>query len=251
MSAALNWTYFLWPKYFAHTNSIDVALTHLHLWFSCLVRILNLIPWHTEAETKFMMTSSNGNIFRDTGPLCGDSPVTGEFPSQRPVTRSFDVFFDLRLNKQLSKQSWGWWFETPSRSLWRHCNVQPFRRQHSQIHFNEKIWISLQISMKFVPKVRISNITTLFQKMAWRRPSDKPLSEPIMVSLLTHICVTRSRRVNNMKARIYLIVSHEWYNFREYLMDELIVFSVTFLFKMTNAHGRLPSRQNSIILHAE
>ena len=45
------------------------------------------------------------------------------WPSQRPVTRSFDVFFDLRLNKRLSKQSWGWWFETPSRSLWRHCNV--------------------------------------------------------------------------------------------------------------------------------
>ena len=55
--------------------------------------------------------------------LCaGNSPVTGEFPSQRPVTQSFDVFFDLRLNKRLSKQSWGWWFETPSCSLWRHRN---------------------------------------------------------------------------------------------------------------------------------
>ena len=43
--------------------------------------------------------------------------------SQRPVTRSFDVFFDLRLNKRLSKQSWGWWFETPSSPLWRHCNL--------------------------------------------------------------------------------------------------------------------------------
>ena len=41
---------------------------------------------------------------------------------QRPLTRSFDVFFDVRLNKRLSKQSWVWWFETPSRSLWRHCN---------------------------------------------------------------------------------------------------------------------------------
>ena len=52
----------------------------------------------------------------------GNSPVPGEFPSQKPVTRSFDVFFDLRLNKPLRKQSWGWWFETPSRSLWCHCN---------------------------------------------------------------------------------------------------------------------------------
>ena len=55
--------------------------------------------------------------------LCaGNSPVTGEFPSQRPMTRSFEVLFDLRLNRRLSKQSWGWWFEMPSRSLWRHCN---------------------------------------------------------------------------------------------------------------------------------
>ena len=43
--------------------------------------------------------------------------------TQRPVTRSFDVFFDLRLNKRSSKQPWGWWFETPSWSLWRQCNI--------------------------------------------------------------------------------------------------------------------------------
>ena len=53
----------------------------------------------------------------------GKSPVTSEFPAQRPVTWSFDVFFYLRLNKRLSKQSWGRWFETPLRPLWRHCNV--------------------------------------------------------------------------------------------------------------------------------
>ena len=52
----------------------------------------------------------------------GNSPVPGEFRAQRPVTRSFDVSFDLRLNKRLRKQSWGWWFETLSRPLWRHCN---------------------------------------------------------------------------------------------------------------------------------
>ena len=69
-----------------------------------------------------MMTSSNGNIFRVTGPLCGEFTGPGEFPTQRPVTRSFDVFFDLRLNKRLSKQPWGWWFETSSWSLWRQCN---------------------------------------------------------------------------------------------------------------------------------
>ena len=50
--------------------------------------------------------------------ICGP----GEFPTQRPVTRSFDVYFDLRPNKRLSKQSWGWWFETQSCPLWRHRN---------------------------------------------------------------------------------------------------------------------------------
>ena len=65
----------------------------------------------------------------------GISPVTGEFPTQRPVTRSFDVFFDLRLNKRLSKLSWGWWFETPSNSFWRHCNVEwPVKSKISLAH---------------------------------------------------------------------------------------------------------------------
>ena len=52
----------------------------------------------------------------------GNSPVTGEFPTQRPVTRSFDVYFDLHPNERLSKQSRGWWFETLSSPLWRHRN---------------------------------------------------------------------------------------------------------------------------------
>ena len=80
----------------------------------------------------FIMTSSNGNMFRVTGFCVGNSPVTAgnspvndEFPLHRPVTWSFHVFFDLCLNKRLSKQSRRWWVETPSRSLWRHCNVVP------------------------------------------------------------------------------------------------------------------------------
>ena len=68
------------------------------------------------------MTSWNGSIFRVTVPLCGEFTGPSEFPTQRPVTRSFDVFFDLRLNKRLRKQPRGWWFETPLWSLWRHCN---------------------------------------------------------------------------------------------------------------------------------
>ena len=52
----------------------------------------------------------------------GNSPVPGEFPTQRPVTRSFDVYFDLRPNKRLSKQSWGWWFAALWCPSWRHRN---------------------------------------------------------------------------------------------------------------------------------
>ena len=57
----------------------------------------------------------------------GNSPVSGEFPAQRPVTRSFDIFFDVRLIKRLSKHSRGWWFETLSHPLWRHRNdIKPW-----------------------------------------------------------------------------------------------------------------------------
>ena len=67
----------------------------------------------------------------------GNSPIAGEFSAQRPVTWSFDVSFDLHPKKRLSKQSWGWWFETPSRPLWRHCNAshswQQSKRESSNL----------------------------------------------------------------------------------------------------------------------
>ena len=73
--------------------------------------------------------------------LCaGNSPVTGEFPAQRPVTRSFNVFFDLRLNIRLSKQSWGWWFETPLHSLLRHCNVADRLHVDQVLAGREMVW---------------------------------------------------------------------------------------------------------------
>ena len=76
--------------------------------------------------------------------LCeGNSPVTGEFPSQRPVTRSFDVFIDLHLNKRLSKQSLGWSFETPSCSLWRQCK---WRFQSLKI-YNTPYELCIQVTL--------------------------------------------------------------------------------------------------------
>ena len=90
--------------------------------------------FHTESS---IMTSSNGNISALLAFYAGNSPVTGEFHTKRPVRRSFDVFFDLRLNKPLNKQSWGWWFETLSHPLWRHCNVLRLCYLHSEISINQ------------------------------------------------------------------------------------------------------------------
>ena len=65
-----------------------------------------------------------------------------------------------------------------------------------RIFLNENVRISIKISLKFVPKGPINNIPALVQIMAWRRSGDKPLSEPMMVTLPTHICVTRPQWVN-------------------------------------------------------
>ena len=82
-----------------------------HIWLFALAS-LAVTWWRHHAE-----------VFSAWLAICaGNSPVPGEFPTQGPVTRSFNVFFDLRLNTRLSKQPWGWWFETPAWSLWRHRN---------------------------------------------------------------------------------------------------------------------------------
>ena len=67
-----------------------------------------------------------------------------------------------------------------------------------RIFLNENVRSSIKISLKFVPKGPINNNPALVQIMAWRRSGDKPLSEPMIVSLLTHICVTRPQWVNSV-----------------------------------------------------
>ena len=108
--------YFLTLEFWSHNVSLS-AIFHLSLnrWYI----IIKMQSCTYLTHNKIMMTSSNGNIFRVTGLLFGEFTGPGEVPAQRPVTQSFDVFFDLRLNKRLSKQPWGWWFKTLSWSLWR------------------------------------------------------------------------------------------------------------------------------------
>ena len=85
------------------------------------------------------------------------------------------------------------------------------------IFLNENVWIPIKISMKFVPNGPINNMPALVQIMAWRRPGDKPLSEPMMVSLTTHIYVTRPQWVKaqyvvNIKQRKESVVIHIGYH---------------------------------------
>ena len=113
-----------------------------------------------------------------------------------------DVFSVLR-----NDRNWKYDFRFPQiSSLRAFCasNILRPRRKEQYfaddifkcIFFYENVWISIKISPKFIHKGPINNIPALVQIMAWRRPGDKPLSEPMMVSLPTHICVTRPQWVN-------------------------------------------------------
>ena len=145
----------------------------------------------------YMMTSSNGNIFRVTGPLCGEFTGPGEFPEQWPVTRSFDVLFDLRLNKRLRKQSWGWWFETLSSPLWPHrnekwkyvlCSVKAWcimmlKSQKTGWSFIEIMAWHCQTFKSSTPSAAYIHQwigSSLAQIMSCRLFAAKPLSKPMM-----------------------------------------------------------------------
>ena len=95
------------------------------------------------------------------------------------------------------------------------------------IFLNENVWISLKISLRFVSKVPIDNIPALVQVMAWRRPGDKPLSEPMMVSLLTHICVTRPQWVK-----------YWWYQFFSFVMVGYVMRVCCFILKAMSVKQR-------------
>ena len=112
----------------------------------------NIVYWHIYAASHDDVIKRKN--FPRYWPFVWGIRLTGEFPTQRPMTRSFDVFFDLRLNKLLSKQSWGWWFETLLRPLWRYYNGFPkgsSRIQHARIGVSRDpfllTWINLNPDM--------------------------------------------------------------------------------------------------------
>ena len=79
------------------------------------------------------------------------------------------------------------------------------------IFLNENLWIPLKISLTFIPKGPINNIPILVQVMAWRRPGDKPLSEPMVVNLLAHICVTRPQWVKGNPQEAVIQSFHDFF----------------------------------------
>ena len=130
MSVHLSWC--RWFKLCDHFHCVLIKVAIVGRKHTWMKSSRNIVKWSDQGEKQYRGTfwfahswwRHQMEAFSALLALCaGNSPVPGEFPTQRPVTRSFDVFFDLRVNKRLSKQSWGWWFETPVSSLWRHGNV--------------------------------------------------------------------------------------------------------------------------------
>ena len=107
----------LWPT---RTHAISLSSVLLVYWYLVgSARTISSLFNHDDVIKQTRYWPYVRGIHRS---LLGDSPAIGEFPLQRPVTRTFDVFFDLRLNRRLSEQSISRWFETTSHSLWSHCN---------------------------------------------------------------------------------------------------------------------------------
>ena len=117
----------------------------------------------------------------------GNSPVPGEFPTQRLVTRSSDVFFNLCLNKQLSKQSRGWWFETLSRPILRHRNDIHTYRHSSLIisRFCDFGVFCLKYFTICMSVTSVSNRNELTQH--WYQDMNKELNNHEMVWCNTHL----------------------------------------------------------------
>ena len=138
----------------------------------------------------------------------GNSPVPGEFPTQRPVARGFDFFFDLRLNKRLSKQSWGWWLETLSCSLWRQSNVKPADVPATQGAMVSAVivvtWFSRNIPTS-VPEGSIHIQDTLFNEKNHQR------SDFLKWDIFSKSPFSRNRRPKLLFSYIYQHLLNTWF----------------------------------------
>ena len=116
------------------------------------------------------------------------------YSSEMKMPGKISTHHNLAMNMDICQVSthWGWELRE---------NAIHFPDIFKYIFMKEKVWIPLKISLKFVPKVRINNMPALVQTTAWRRPGDKPLSDLMVVNLLTHTCVTRPHWDNTVGVR--------------------------------------------------
>ena len=139
--------------------------------------------------------------------------------------------------------------------MWQ-TEINALRQRQNRRHFadnifkcnfmNENVWIPLRIPLKFVPKGPINNTTALVQIMAWRRPGAEPLSEPLLVFLPTHICVTRPQWVKwNDKM-------NKSFSLKKYFTTEIQCFFINKQTSLTeNINGLVQERRNSSVLAME
>ena len=138
------------------SNRIQVPVSCIHM------NEAHIRSWRHQMETFSALLA-----------ICaGNWPVPGEFPAQRPVTRNFDVFFDLRPDKRLSKQWWGRWFETPSSPLWRHCY------NHWKIRTTKINMLGRKMGMIGIPNIVVIQLYLYIGEAAQRCPI-KLLSLPL------------------------------------------------------------------------
>ena len=215
--------YQTWHKEYHSTIQYIPKLIRTVLW--CIALIITSIVtafaestwWRHQMETFSALLA-----------ICaGNSPVSGEFPTQRLVTRSFEVSFDLRLNKRLSKQSWGWWFETPSRPLWRHRNGLSHFLWYfvgTSVHCRHCQWCDCNPkSITFKLKIRIDMLKWNYPQLNATRShwwhvkigsgnglvssGNTPLSQPMFSRSVPPYDVTRPQWV---KVKLILILVNEF-----------------------------------------
>ena len=161
----------------------------------------------------------------------GNSPVSGEFPAQRLVTWSFDICFDLRLNKRSSKQSWGWWFEMLSCPLWRQCYENP-----------ATIWMITLRTTLYFDRVSVWNYTLCYSMSSYKmqttinldtyRIGDKPLYKRNQVTGHFKSKVNSITNDNVIKGNIFRVIGllcgeftgHRWISITKASDAELLCF---------------------------
>ena len=173
--------------------------------YTAYLDMLNGAGWHKNADFHMHLQTRPSLVQIMACHLFGTKPLSEPMPTyyrlascdQISVTFQskymYNSFYKRKWNLKILSAKW-------------HQSVNTLRPRQNGRHFpdgfkwiflNENVWISIEVSLKFVPKGPINNIPALVQIMAWRRPGDKPLSDPMMVSLLTHICVIRPQWINS------------------------------------------------------